>query len=127
MPRLRGNIGNDGWRFGGLACMKLMFWIVMLVVAAVLGSFAASNQQSVALGLWPLPVVADLPLYIAVLGALLIGAVLGAFGTWIASGRRRREARRRARRLAALERELAATQALLPTAAERPPALAARG
>jgi lipopolysaccharide assembly protein A len=107
--------------------MKLMFWIVALVVAAVFGSFAASNRQSIALGLWPLPVVTELPLYIALLGALLIGAVLGVFGTWIAGRHRRREARRRARRLATLERELAAAQALLPTAAERRRPLAARG
>jgi lipopolysaccharide assembly protein A len=106
--------------------MKLLFGIIVIAAAAVLGSFAASNRESVTLGLWPLPVVADLPLYIAVLGALLIGAVLGAFGTWIAGGRRRRETRRRARRIAALERELAAAQALIPAATERPPALVAR-
>ena len=107
--------------------MKLLFWIVVLVLAIVLGSFAASNRQSVALGLWPLPVVAELPLYIAMLGGLLVGMLLGAVATWAAGGRRRREARRRARRIAALERELAATRALLPDAAERPPAVAARG
>ena len=107
--------------------MKLLFWIVVVVVAAVLGSFAASNRESVALGLWPLPVLAELPLYIAVLGALLLGMLVGAVATWLAGGRRRRQARQRTRRLAALERDLAATQALPADPAEHLPALAARG
>jgi uncharacterized integral membrane protein len=107
--------------------MKLLFWLVVVVVAIVLGSFAASNRESVALGLWPLPVVVALPLYVAVLGALLLGMSVGAVATWLAGARRRREARQRARRIAALERELAATQALLADPAERLPAVAARG
>ncbi|HTV87485.1 MAG TPA: lipopolysaccharide assembly protein LapA domain-containing protein [Stellaceae bacterium] len=105
--------------------MKLLFWIVVIIAAAVLGSFAASNRESVTLGLWPLPTVASLPLYIAVLGALAVGAVLGALATWLGGGKRRREARRRIRRIAALERELAAQQPPAAAAAARPPLLAA--
>jgi lipopolysaccharide assembly protein A len=112
----------------GLACMKLLFWIVVGLVAVALASFAASNRESVAIGLWPLPFAADLPLYLAVLGALLIGVILGAVAAWTAGRGKRREARRRGRRIAALERELAATRAPLPAAIEPPPpALAARG
>jgi lipopolysaccharide assembly protein A len=108
--------------------MKLLFWIVVIMVAVVLGFFAASNRESVALALWPLPFVADLPVYLAVLGALAIGVILGAMAAWTAGRGRRRERRQRGRRIAALERELAATQARLPVAsAERPPALVARG
>jgi uncharacterized integral membrane protein len=108
--------------------MKLLFWILVALVAAVLALFAASNRESVALGLWPLPFVLDLPLYLAILAALLIGFISGALAAWIAGWRRRRENRRRGRRIAALERELAATQAQLPGAGDNPPArLAARG
>jgi len=106
--------------------MKLLFWFVVALAAVVLGLFAASNREAATLGLWPLPFVLELPLYLAILAALLIGFVAGAFCTWIAGHRRRREGRRRGRRLRALERELAATQAQLPSA-KTPPPLAARG
>jgi putative membrane protein len=108
--------------------MKLVFWILVALVAAVLALFAISNRAGVSLGLWPLPVVLELPLYLAILAALLIGFISGVLAAWIAGRRRRRENRRRGRRIAALERELAATQAQLPGAGDNPPArLVARG
>jgi lipopolysaccharide assembly protein A len=108
--------------------MKLVFWSVVALVAAVLALFAMSNREAVALGLWPLPFELDLPLYLAILAALLIGFMAGVLATWIAGRRRRRENRRRGRRIAVLERELAATQAKLPGARETAPGrLAARG
>lgn len=107
--------------------MRLLFWAFVLLLAAVLASFAGSNRETVSLALWPLPFVAELPLYLTVLAALAIGCILGVFAAWTAGRVRRREVRRRGRRIAALERELAATQAQLPGPAERPPtALPAR-
>ena len=108
--------------------MKLLFWIDVAVVAAALALFAASNRESVTLGVWPLPYILDLPLYLAILAALLIGFLSGVLAAWIAGRCRRREIRRRGRRIAALERELAVTQARLPDPGESAPArLAARG
>jgi uncharacterized integral membrane protein len=108
--------------------MKLLFWTLVALAAAVLALFAASNRAAVSLALWPLPFVVELPLYLAVLGALLVGLAAGALLTWIGGRRTRRELRRRGRRIAALERELAATQAQLPDAgADAPPPLASRG
>jgi uncharacterized integral membrane protein len=94
--------------------MKLLFWTLVAITAAVLASFAASNRETVSLALWPLPSIAQLPLYLAVLAALFIGFVAGAVAMWVGGRRTRRRARERARRIAALERELAATQAQLP-------------
>src|SRR5579862_6143323 len=94
--------------------MKLLFWILVLFAAAVLASFAASNREAVALALWPLPFALELPLYLALLVAMLIGFVAGALSAWIGGRRRRRERRQRGRRIAALEHELAATQTQLP-------------
>lgn len=106
--------------------MRLLFWIFVLVIAGVLGWFAASNRQEVALGLWPLASAAVVPVYFAVLGSLLVGFVWGALAAWVAGGRWRREARRRARRILALERELAATQEQLPPPSEPVSALPAQ-
>ena len=92
--------------------MKLLFWIAVALVAAVLALFAISNREGVSLALWPLSFVLDLPLYIAILAAFLIGFVAGALAAWVA----------------ALELELAATRAQRPGASENAPArLAARG
>jgi uncharacterized integral membrane protein len=108
--------------------MKLSYWIVVALVATVLALFAASNRESVTLALWPLPFVLELPLYLATLAGLLIGFIAGVVAAWIAGRKRRREARLRARRIAVLERELAAREAQLPSSGESAPApLAARG
>ncbi len=108
--------------------MRMVFWIVVALVAAVLALFAISNREAVALGLWPLPFELDLPLYLAILGALLIGFVAGVGVAWAAGRHRRREHRRRRRRIAALECELAAREPPLPGARETTSArLAARG
>ena len=108
--------------------MKLVFWILVAFVAVLLALFAVSNRLSVALGLWPLPFVIELPLYLAILGALLIGFIGGVLTAWIAGRHRRRENRQRGRRIAVLERELATREAQSPRAGDNAPArLAARG
>jgi hypothetical protein len=73
--------------------------------------FAVSNRQTALIELWPLPVRAELPLYLLVLGTLVVGFVVGQLVTWIAGWRWRREARRSRERIAMLERELAAERA----------------
>ena len=108
--------------------MRILFWILVLLVATALAAFAASNRASVALGLWPLPWLLELPIYLAVLGALLLGFLTGAFAAWAGGRHSRRELRRQRRRIAALERELAATQAQFAGApAAAPVPIAARG
>jgi lipopolysaccharide assembly protein A len=93
--------------------MRAVSWGVTLLVAVVAIPFAVSNRQLVSLGLWPLPFLVDLPLYLLVLLMLLAGFVVGVSAAWIAGRRLRRELRRRRRRVQALERELAATQSRL--------------
>ena len=95
--------------------MKVVFWLAVFLVAAVLAAFAVSNRMEVMLGLWPLPFTQQAPLYLPILVALLMGFLGGTLTAWIAGGGRRREARRRRRRITALERELSATQAQLPS------------
>ena len=108
--------------------MKFLFWLLVALAAIVLALFAASNRETVTLLLWPLDLALQLPLYVAIVGAFLIGFLFGGLAAWNAGRHRRREARRRRRRITALEHELAATQAQLPGAAASPPgAIAVRG
>ena len=93
--------------------MRLVHWLVTLPAAAILVVFAVSNREHVTVAFWPLPAQLEAPLYLVVLLALLAGFLVGEFVAWINAGRARRLARERARRIEALERELAATQASL--------------
>jgi len=86
-------------------------WVVTAPAALVLGSFAVSNRIDVPVTLWPVLGPVDVPLYFIALAALLVGFLVGEFVAWINGGRARRQARERQRRIEALERELAATQA----------------
>lgn len=94
--------------------MKLVHWLVTAPLALLLVVFAVSNRESVTVTLWPLPATLDAPLYLVVLLVLLAGFLVGQLVAWINGAGWRREARRRARRIESLERELAATQAQLP-------------
>jgi lipopolysaccharide assembly protein A len=98
--------------------MRATYWLGVLAVAAILSLFAASNRETVSLGLWPLPYVIDVPLYLVVLAVLLGGLMIGATAAWIRGSRARRELRRCRRRNEALARELAATQARLASEAQ---------
>ena len=93
--------------------MRILFWIFVPFVAAVLALFAVSNRAGVALSLWPLPFLVEAPLYLIALGGALLGFVAGELAAWVAASRRRRELRRQRRHIAALEAELRATHAQL--------------
>ncbi len=124
--------------------MRVLYWIVLGLVALALALFAASNRTPVALGFWPLGLALELPLYLAILLTFFVGLVCGALAAWIGGRHWRREARQRRRRVTALEHELEATQAQLagspppgrelppppsspPVRAEPPTSIAARG
>jgi uncharacterized integral membrane protein len=93
--------------------MKAIFWAATLLATVLLIPFAISNREPVSLGLWPLPFLVDLPLYLLVLLLLFGGFIIGAAATWIAGRHIRRELRRRRRRAEALERELTAARSQL--------------
>jgi lipopolysaccharide assembly protein A len=93
--------------------VRILFRAVFLVIAISLILFAVSNRETVSVGFWPLPFLADLPLYLLCFLSLLIGALIGVAAAWIAGHRNRRELSARRRRIEALERELTATQSQL--------------
>jgi uncharacterized integral membrane protein len=93
--------------------VRILYRAGFLVVAILLILFAVSNRETVSVGFWPLPFLADVPLYLLCFLSLLIGALIGSAVTWTAGHRNRRELRARRRRIEALERELTATQSQL--------------
>jgi lipopolysaccharide assembly protein A len=99
--------------------VRIVYRALVLIGALVLILLAVSNREMVSLTLWPLPFLVDLPLYLVFFVSLLVGLLIGASAAWIAGGRLRRELRRRRRRIEALERELAATQASLKIGGKR--------
>jgi uncharacterized integral membrane protein len=96
-----------------MGAVRAVYWAGVIVIAVVAGLFAVSNRQTVSLGFWPVPFVADAPLYVIVLVSLLFGVLIGALAVWIRGRHRRRELRECRRQNAALSRELAATQSQL--------------
>ena len=90
--------------------MRIISRAGFLVIAILLIVFAVSNRETVSVGFWPLPFLADVPLYLLCFLSLAIGALIGVAIAWMAGHRTRRELRARRRRIDALERELMATQ-----------------
>ena len=86
--------------------MKILWWIVLALAAVLVIIFAVSNRETVSVGLWPLPDFAAMPLYLVVLGCLLIGFVCGQLSSWLGGWRWRRELRQARDHIAALEQEL---------------------
>jgi putative membrane protein len=93
--------------------VRIVYRVALLLFGLLLILFAVSNRGAISVGLWPLPYVADIPLYLLVFLSVLVGAVGGACVAWTAGHRDRRELRNHRRRIEALERELAATQSRL--------------
>ena len=86
--------------------MKRLGWIVTLPLAGLFVLFAISNRTQVVVSLWPAE-FAPVPLYLLVLGGLLVGFLAGATVVGLESRRWRRRARREAQRAAGLKREVA--------------------
>lgn len=112
--------------------MKPLFWIVGVPLLLCGAFFAIANRQDVAIDLWPFAERMEIPLFVALIGALYLGFSAGAFVAWWAGRHGRRTARETRRRVAELETELqrrraaearpeaAATQSALLPATVRP-------
>ena len=98
--------------------MRILYRAVVLVIAIFLILFAVSNRETVPIGFWPLPFLADVPLYLRCFLNLVIGALIGVAIAWMAGHGKRRELRTRRRRIDALERELTATQSQIENHSE---------
>ena len=102
--------------------MKLLARVLFLlfILAGVL--VAVSNQQPVNLELWPLPHRVVLPLYLLVLGLLLLGVLAGLGLGWMSGRHHRRRAREASGEAARLDREVQRLRAATAPAAGTPAA-----
>jgi len=85
---------------GGLALLCL--------IAAI---FAASNDKSVGIGIWPMPDMVSVPIGVAVLVALVLGYLAGLISGWLRRSTLRARQRRLTRHVSTLEAELATARA----------------
>jgi uncharacterized integral membrane protein len=85
--------------------LRILFWILTIPFLALAGAFAASNTGPIVLRLWPLPLEWKMPVFVAVLGALILGIALTAVCFWAGSLPGRLARRRLARHERALEEE----------------------
>lgn len=95
---------------------------VLFVLLGVL--IAVSNTQLVQLTLWPLPHVVVMPVYLLVVGLLLLGVLVGLGMGWWAARHHRRRAREAGGEAARLDREI---QRLRQSAAAAPPTVSGGG
>ncbi|PPQ32102.1 hypothetical protein CCR94_06655 [Rhodoblastus sphagnicola] len=92
--------------------MRAVFRFLFLApFALLLLGFSVANRQTVTVFIDPfnltditLPTFV-IPLYILVVGAIMIGVVVGGSSTWLRQGRHRKAAREAARKSAALKAE----------------------
>lgn len=92
---------------------KIVGWLVLVPLCAVLVAFALANRHLVAVNLNPFasPASADaagygVPLFVILYIVLLIGVMLGGTATWFAQGHHRKRERQWRREAQALNQEL---------------------
>lgn len=84
---------------------------LFLVLLLLISGFVAQNPERTSIAFFPEGGKLTLPLGLVVLGSFAIGVVVGTVFTWLGLLRRLIAPWRNARRIAALERELAALRA----------------
>ncbi len=86
--------------------MKIFVRVLFVLFVLIGVLIAVSNSQPVQLALWPLPHLIVMPLYLLVVGMLLLGVLAGLGMGWWAGRHHRRRARSASGEAARLEREL---------------------
>lgn len=100
-----------------------LIWVPLALVGLV---FAIANREKVAISLWPLPWDVTLPLFMVILGVLMVGLVVGGLMVWLGGHHHRATARQQTRSNERLRRQVAELKAAppppsLPAPAANPP------
>ncbi|MFM7347352.1 MAG: LapA family protein [Tagaea sp.] len=106
--------------------MRALYWILAGALAALAGLFALNNRGELTVDFWPVGPEFQMPVFVALVGALYLGFALGAVVAWFATGRARKRARAAERKAAELDADLQALKAKhaaqVPAAPPAPPA-----
>ena len=86
--------------------MKYLSWILTFPLGIVAIVFAVANRTGVTLNLWPLGIKIEAPLFILVLGSLLVGLIVGGVIAWLSGGAARQRGREAMYNAQSAEREL---------------------
>lgn len=86
--------------------MKLLVRVLFILFILIGVLIAVSNRQPVQLALWPLPHLVVMPVYLLVIGVLLLGVLAGLGVGWWAGRHHRRRTREASGEAARLDREV---------------------
>ena len=86
--------------------MKLLVRVLFILFILIGVLIAVSNRQPVQLALWPLPHLVVMPVYLLVIGMLLLGVLAGLGMGWWVGRHHRRRAREASGEATRLEREV---------------------
>jgi uncharacterized integral membrane protein len=89
------------------ARVKHISWILTIPLTALLVAFAVANRAFVDIDLWPFEFKLPLPIFVLVLGSLVIGFFIGAAVAWLSIAKHRHRARVARKDVTKLEREVA--------------------
>jgi uncharacterized integral membrane protein len=110
--------------------LRYLKLLILLPVAAAIIGLAVINRASVSLTYWPESLGTaqsiQLPLFVAMLGAVIVGVVLGGMATWLAQGQHRRAERQYRREAERLRAEADRLKAMQPSVEPMLPALKSR-
>ena len=89
---------------------KILYGVVLVPIALIVIAFCVANRQLVDFSYDPLggsdpAMILRLPLFVLILGGILIGMVAGGFAAWLRQGKWRRAARANAHEAARWQRE----------------------
>lgn len=87
---------------------KVVTWAILAIVALAVLVFCVSNRDAVTVSLYPLPyTVSELPMFLWLFGALILGSLFGMVVAWVAGHDGRKLSAERRRRIKELEKQLA--------------------
>ena len=88
---------------------RILSLVILVPLAILLVVFCVSNRGPVPVSLDPLGTMPQFtfapPLFLLLMGAVILGVILGGIGTWLTQSHYRRKAARRKAELARLRRE----------------------
>ena len=96
---------------------RILSFVILVPLAILLVVFCVSNRELVTVSLDPLGTMPQftfgLPLFILLMGAVIVGVVLGGIGTWLTQSHYRRKAWKRRNEVERLRREAEEAKASL--------------